>query len=230
MTDPIAMLRAVAVRLADLREQVVFVGGTSIALLLTDVAGHHPRSTDDVDAISEVRTRLELAEFETHLRRLGFKPDLNRATCSWLIDGMMIDVMPMNGELLGLTSLWFPEAAQHSQVVDLDGISIRVATAPYLLATKLDAFADRGSRDPVASVDLEDIISLIDGREELVQEVTVAAPNLRRYLKAAVGRLLNLPDFAFVVSAHLRGDSGSQSRLGIVLDRLSRLAGHKTPK
>lgn len=146
MTDPVSMLKAVAERLADLREQVVFVGGTSIALLLTDVAGHSPRSTDDVDAISEVNTRLELARFEARLLGLGFKPDRNRTTCSWLVDGMMIDVMPMNGELLGLASRWFPEVARHSRTVDLGGLSVRVASAPYLLAIKLEAYKDRAPK------------------------------------------------------------------------------------
>jgi predicted nucleotidyltransferase len=224
MTDPVSMLKAVAERLADLREQVVFVGGTSIALLLTDVAGHSPRSTDDVDAISEVNTRLELARFEARLLGLGFRPDRNRTTCSWLVDGMMIDVMPMNGELLGLASRWFPEVARHSQMVDLGGLSIRVASAPYLLAIKLEAYKDRGAEDPIASVDLQDIIELVDGREELVDEVASAAPDLRHYVKESVARLFDLNDFSFIVSAHLRGDSGSQARHLLIITRLARLA------
>jgi hypothetical protein len=38
----------------------------------------------------------------------------------------------------------------------------------YFCASKLEAFRDRGKEDCQSSRDLEDVISAIDGREELV--------------------------------------------------------------
>jgi len=50
---------------------------------------------------------------------------------------------------------------------------IRVVTAPYFFATKIEAFKDRRRRDFWASHDLEDLIFLIDGRS-IVEEALKA--------------------------------------------------------
>ncbi len=43
-------------------------------------------------------------------------------------------------------------------------LEIRIVTAPYFLATKLDAFRGRGKGDYFGSNDLEDIVAVVDGR------------------------------------------------------------------
>lgn len=50
----LALLRTVAVRLGPLPERVVFLGGATIALLITDADGIDIRATNDVDVIVEV--------------------------------------------------------------------------------------------------------------------------------------------------------------------------------
>ena len=60
---------------------------------------------------------------------------------------------------------------------DLD---IRVITAPHFLATKLEAFRGGGG-DFLASHDLEDLVFVIDGRSEIVEEVRAETPLLREY-------------------------------------------------
>jgi hypothetical protein len=47
-------------------------------------------------------------------------------------------------------------------------------TPACFLVTKLTAFGDRGRRHPIASHDLEDVIAVIDGREEITADVTAA--------------------------------------------------------
>lgn len=77
--------------------------------------------------------------------------------------------MPSAGELLGFENLWqtvaMPHAARHTLP---SGSEIRAITPPYLIATKLAAFGSRGRGDHLGSRDLEDVILLVDGREELV--------------------------------------------------------------
>jgi hypothetical protein len=63
-------------------------------------------------------------------------------------------------------------------------LEIRVVTAPYFLATKIEAFKGRGRGDFLASHDLEDLIYVIDGRSTIVEEVQTATPLLREYLRA----------------------------------------------
>ena len=43
-----------------------------------------------------------------------------------------------------------------------------------MVATKIEAFHGRGDGDYLASSDFEDIIRLIDGRPELVDEILIA--------------------------------------------------------
>lgn len=57
MSHPnILMLTEVAQALGALCEQVVFVGGATVPLFLTDPAAPTPRSTQDVDVIAEIAT------------------------------------------------------------------------------------------------------------------------------------------------------------------------------
>ena len=56
-------------------------------------------------------------------------------------------------------------AATHPLLRDLE---IRVVTAPYFIATKIEAFRGRGRGDFLASHDLEDLIFVIDGRSSIV--------------------------------------------------------------
>ena len=52
--DPnLPLLRRIAEALGDLREQVVFVGGSVAGLLLTDPLAEAVRATTDVDAVVE---------------------------------------------------------------------------------------------------------------------------------------------------------------------------------
>jgi len=68
-------------------------------------------------------------------------------------------------------------------------------TAPYFLATKIEAFKGRGRGDFLASHDLEDLIFVIDGRPTIVEEVQTETPLLREYLHTELEGLLTAPEF-----------------------------------
>jgi predicted nucleotidyltransferase len=70
------------------------------------------------------------------------------------------------------------------------GHSIRLVTSPLFLATKLEAFQDRGAGDYLASHDLEDIATVVDGRAELLEEVGRADEEVRAYLRERLSALL----------------------------------------
>jgi hypothetical protein len=55
--------------------ELVFVGGCATALLITDIAAADVRPTFDVDAIAEITSYTEYAEFSERLRKLGFQED-----------------------------------------------------------------------------------------------------------------------------------------------------------
>ena len=105
----------------------------------------------------------------------------------------------------------------------LRDLEIRAVTAPYFLATKIEAFKGRGRGDFLESHDLEDLIFVIDGRSTIVEEVR-AEKLLREYLFTEIVRLLAAPGFIDALPGYLLPDAASQARIGTVLRRLKALA------
>ncbi len=91
--------------------------------------------------------------------------------------------MPNLPEIIGLTNIWYEEAFNNSTNLNLDNdTSIRVISVPYFIATKIEAFNGRGNNDYLGSPDIEDVVTVIDGREELLREVESSSPELKEYL------------------------------------------------
>jgi predicted nucleotidyltransferase len=223
-----ADLVLVAKRLGRLREHAAFVGGATLELLISDVAAPPVRPTDDVDVVLPVRSRREFLEDVTaELRRAGFKHDLrdDAPICRWIVEGVTVDVMPADATILGFANRWYDAGLRHAQHVDLEpGLAVRVFTAPYFLATKLEAFKDRGRGDFLGSADLEDIVAVVDGRAELLSEVASASSELRSYLAAEFQGLLANGDFLESLEGHLPADRASQARLPKLRSKFEQLA------
>jgi hypothetical protein len=71
----LALLVEAARFLKPLLGELVFVGGSTTALLITDRAAAEVRPTYDVDAIAEISSYAAYAEFSERLRRCGFTED-----------------------------------------------------------------------------------------------------------------------------------------------------------
>ena len=84
-------------------------------------------------------------------------------------------------------------------------LSIQLISAPFFAATKLDAFRGRGRGDYLASRDLEDFVTLVDGRPELVGELSAAPANLKAHVARGVRSLLSNPDFEDALCRLLAG-------------------------
>jgi hypothetical protein len=99
-----------------------------------------------------------------------------------------------------------------------------MVTAPFFVATKLEAFKGRGQGDFFGSCDLEDIVSVVDGRAGIAAEVHGESADLRSYIRFEIERLLATPGFIDALSGYLLPDAASQARIDIVLQRLRKLA------
>jgi len=213
--------------LRPLLGELVFVGGTVTGLLITDEAAADPRKPFDVDAIAEITSYAEYAEFGDRLRALGFQEDTREGAplCRWVHHGTTLDVMPLDEKILGFSNRWYRAAMRASVTRQLsDDLEIRIVTGPFFIAMKIEAFNGRGKGDFFGSRDLEDLISVVDGRAELVAEARAEAADLRAYLHGAVKRLLATPAFLDALPGYLLPDAANQSRIGMVLQRLEELA------
>ena len=224
--EALAAIRIVATAFGDLREDVMFVGGAVTGLLVTDPAAPASRLTVDVDVVVDIATRADYVRLIEQLRDLGFVEDTREGapTCRWVVQGITVDVMSA-GPQPGPTSRWYAEALAHADSVAITGeVSVRVISAPYFLATKLEAFGDGRRDDLFASRDIEDVVAVIDGRATIEHEIVAARPSVREYLREQFRSLLANPDFDNAVAGHLPGDSASQARLPLVLSRMRAIA------
>jgi len=221
----LARLAAAAEKLAPLLDQIVFVGGCVTGMLLTDPGAAPVRPTLDVDAIVAAGSYEEFMLLESRLRELGFRQSLTEGTpvCRWQIGDLILDLMPTDSSILGFSNVWYRPALENAQRIRIGAYEIRLITAPFFLATKLEAFHRRGKNDFRMSHDLEDIVTVIDGRSEIVDEVHVASADLQNYLSDEFRDLLSNRDFLDALPGHLLPDAASQQRLGLVVKRIQQL-------
>jgi predicted nucleotidyltransferase len=221
----LAQLIAAAEKLAPLLDQIAFVGGCVTGLLITDPAAAPVRPTLDVDAIVAVASYAEFTLLENRMRELGFRESRTEGApiCRWQNGDLILDLMPSDSSILGFSNRWYAPALDSAERIKVVEANIRVITAPYFLATKLEAFHGRGGNDFRASHDLEDIVAVSDGRAEIVDEVRLSAADLRNYLGEEFRALLSNRDFREALPGHLLPDAASQQRLGLVVSRMQQL-------
>jgi len=227
MSQPnLGALRAVADRLDQLGLAYAFVGG-SIVNFLVDIPQLAPaRPTDDVDVIIEVVTSERYSEVERRLRGLGFSHDTREDAprCRWTLGGLTVDIMPTEEAGLGLNTTWFTEALATATDLEIAHTRLRMISPVAFLATKYTAFVDRGKGDFYASHDLEDFITVIDGRDAIAYEVKVAPAALRDFVAGSVRGLWDNARFQEALPGHLPGDSASQGRLPGLRSKLRAIA------
>lgn len=71
------------------------------------------------------------------------------------------------------------------------------------LATKLEAFKDRGKNDFYGSHDFEDIIYLIDNRTTIVEEILTADEEIRQYIKEELTLIKNHKQADEILAMHI---------------------------
>lgn len=156
-------IRTVSRALGVLRDRTVFIGGAALSLYL-DPEASEARPTEDVDLLVELLTYPEITRTEKELRDKGFShvPDAP-FKYRYEYDGIFVDLMPMDEQVLGFMNRWYHEAFANAQQYAIEEEErIWIFTPSYFLAAKLEAFDKRGKKDFFASRDLEDIVLLLE--------------------------------------------------------------------
>lgn len=199
MANPnMALLVGMAQAMGPLCDQVVFVGGCATGLLLDDAGLMDVRSTVDVDAIVEVASLAGYHRLTEQLMQRGFEQTLadNTPPFRWYWNRMQLDLVPLDEKVLGFANPWYRVGFEAALVTDVAfGLMLRHLSAPHFLATKFEAFKDRGQNDVYLSHDLEDIMTVVEGRSTVATEVGAAAADVRRHVGHSVAALLALPAF-----------------------------------
>ncbi|HMJ02903.1 MAG TPA: hypothetical protein VK506_08170 [Conexibacter sp.] len=206
MTEPLLELAAsVLDRVVD---EIVFVGGATIGLWQSEPAAPPARMTDDVDAICEAATRSGYQHLASRLRARGFREASDSPViCRWRHpeSGLILDLMPDDERVFGFTNSWYSMAFETALVRRLpSGARIRAAAPPALLATKLEAWKGRGRGDVLRSLDVHDVVVLVDGRPELGPELSSASAELRAFVGRELLALRADPYFDYVIDSALQ--------------------------
>lgn len=219
------MLETVAEAIGDdLRERLVFVGGCTTALFVTDtIALEDVRATDDVDLIVDLAGYGEWPRLLEQLRSRGFSESQeDNVVCRMRLGELKVDFMPDDEKILGFSNRWYAKGIETAQTHVLPSqLEIRLLTPALFLATKLEAYRGRGGDDPIMSHDLEDVLIVIDGREELIDDVAAADDDVRSFIAGEIRAFQAHGQFDSFVAGNIRGPEG---RVDLIYERLDALA------
>lgn len=224
--NSLEMLSRIAKGLGPLKDKVVFVGGSTVSLYLTDPGAATVRPTEDVDCVILVLTRGQYYKLEQELERLGFRhvTEKDAPICRWSYKGLTADIMPTEGTVLNFKNSWYPDGYEHAIHVKLPGgEEVRIFSLPYFLASKIEAFNDRGHGDFLTSPDMEDIITVLDGSETVAEELSTAPAKVRKYLAGKFAEFLRNDRFTESLEGNLRSPAGTAARVERIKNILAAL-------
>lgn len=219
------MLETVAVALGDdLRDRVVFVGGCTTALLITDpITREDVRATDDVDLIVDLAGYAEWTQLQEQLRGRGFSEFAeDDVICRMRLGELKVDFMPDDEAILGFSNRWYAKGIETAVTRALTpALDIKHLSPALFIATKLEAYRGRGHGDLMGSRDMEDILLLVDGRAELMDDVLAADDSIGSFIAEQFRSLQQNYDFENFITGNIRGPEG---RIDIVRERFAAIS------
>jgi hypothetical protein len=222
--NSIEMLMVVARVLNQLPQPVVYTGGATISLYLDALSARDMRPTDDVDCVVEVTSQREYYQLSATLRELGLSEDTSPGAplCRWLCEGIKLDVMPVDPQILGFGNRWYQQGVASSIDLTLpNGVKIKIFSIAYLLASKIEAFGSRGCNQFYFSKDFEDIITLFNGCPNLITEIAASEVEVRTFITAWVKTERNNLDA--MAPAFLSNGDRLAGRDKLILETISKM-------
>ena len=136
--------------------------------------------------------------------------------------------MPTEADVLGFTNRWYKKAFANATYRKLpSGKTVKTVTSVYFVATKFEAFRDRGKGDVMASPDLEDIITILVEVSTFEEELKQADKDVQKYISDQFKKLVSEKNYPHFLSGHLRGDEASQAFLSELRYLIERIASGK---
>ncbi len=188
----------------ELQSKIVYVGGATLSLYATRPT-FDVRPTDDIDVIIEIYSFAENAKLAIKLLEIGFQPQTESSIiCRYSIKGISIDIMPTQLSNFGTHNIWYQEGFLYAQSYKIDESTIiKILSAPYFIATKMEAFKSRGQNDGRTSHDFEDIIYILENRHTVWTELAEAPPRVKLYLIHEFYKLSKKHDFFEWINCHV---------------------------
>lgn len=199
----IATVAEIAVALKELKDKMVFIGGAVISVYTDDPSADEIRPTADVDLTINLINFTIWTQMQERLAELGFSPDPEgHAICSYVYKGISVDIMPAEDGPLGPSNSWYKIGFENLWTTKVKNQEISILSAPCFLATKFEAFKNRGT-DYRTSHDFEDIIYVLDNRTTIVDEIEIDFPEIKQFLKEEFKRIYTHLSFEEIITCHI---------------------------
>ena len=221
-TINLAVVAEVAQALQHLKQRVVFVGGAVVSLYTDDPAADEVRPTADIDLTVILAGFGEWVRLQEELATLSIYPDPYGPTiCRYKLKDIPIDIIPAENSLIGPSNRWYKSGFENLQTMSVHGETIQILSAPCFLATKFEAFKDRGN-DYRTSHDIEDIIYVIDNRTTIVDEIAQSPAEIRQFLQKELKSIFQKGLMDEVLAAHIH-PLMLEERLPIVQEKINQI-------
>lgn len=221
-TINIAVVAEVAKALQDIKEQMVFVGGAVVSLYTDDPAADEIRPTQDIDMTLNIVNLSHWEKVQDQLGVLGFHPDpFGQSICSYKYNDIPVDIMATEDGPLGPANRWYKIGFENLWTAKAKDQEIKILSAPCYLATKFEAFNDRGS-DYRTSHDIEDIIYVLDNRIGIVEEIQKDDYRIATFIKEQLQKIMSKGMMQEVLIAHIH-PLMLEERLPIVVEKINQI-------
>lgn len=211
----------IARALGELNRQVVFVGGAMVSLYIDDPSAEDIRPTKDIDLTFKITTVSQLEELRQALTDKGFHEQADaKVICRFIFEEMLVDVMSTQDIGWAPGNRWFAAGFDQAITVRLEDVDVRVLPLLYFMASKLDAFYDRGIQDVYASHDLEDLVYLFNYSTGLVEQILNADDEkVKFYLLESIKKISEDDRIMNALPGHLYYE-GADERMEIITDKM----------
>lgn len=221
-TINIGVVAEVAEALKDIKQDMVFVGGAVVSLYTDDPAADEIRPTQDIDMTLNIVNLSHWEEVQAQLGALGFHPDpFGHAICSYKYKDIPVDIMATEDGPLGPANRWYKIGFENLWTAKAKDQEIKILSAPCYLATKFEAYNNRGS-DYRVSHDIEDIVYVLDNRIGIVEEIAKDDIRIANFIKAQLQNISNKGILQEVLMAHIH-PLILEERLPIVEEKITQI-------
>lgn len=218
----------IARALGELNSCVVFVGGAMVSMYADDPAAEDVRPTKDIDLTFQITSAGKLEQLREELISKGFRQTHeDDVICRFRFDDLLVDLMSTQSVGWAPSNRWFKPGFEQAIAVELDDVNINIMPLPYFLASKIDAFFDRGLHDVYASADLEDIVYLFNYSTTLVKQIRAAEPEVFAYLQQATEKILTDERILSAIRGHLYYETADE-RMVIIKEKMNSVVNSTT--
>jgi len=184
-------LAAAAWAIEPVLNRVVLAGPPVVELLLSDSSVRVPALTFAADSPLQLLSTSRIDRLGVDLQRLGLQR-IGRSAAGdrWRLPGnVTFDLIQVRTDEGDHGHAWLEYATLLTLPFAIgDGLVVRIAGAPPVLALELSSFSKSGARI-LDSEELERVVLLIAGRTEIERECAAAPPELRAMIVSSLLRL-----------------------------------------